>query len=491
MMLSMVYNHICRVILSCMVILPLLACSNDSAVPPKESGETLAHHWQRTVVGPEHASNADEQGYTIAESGLTIPHVVARPAPDGQVHIAHYSAVQAADNTFYQQLNYLVCNPYSGQTTIQVVENRPAHTGVDGFDRCNQFDMALDGSTPILIYPTYENDTVLQYIEADIMVNLYESGTWNESTGVVGFVARNPVYQDGHVKDNMSVAVDSQGDIHMAYQFYTEGMDSANYRYPDLFYACRDRATLNVPITDVTAYANIEEQVDGNTFSTYGVHNSIGYHCKLVLDPDESPVIVYAEHDENFNGTFALRVAYRNESGQWQRETVEILRDGFTVGSISAAFYPPPLPDPDAPPPEPDDPEPERPLAIAYALRVPSTVSRVEDLNHHLKFAVKRDGQWSTEIVDETTLCGTHCSLAFTADGLPAIAYFDEESHSGRIHKYLKYAEFNGIMWERESAEEQGAVGRFNTLWFDSSGRPTICTYSEEDQNIVLIRQIH
>lgn len=459
----------------CVLLISLWACEDGGSTPEKDAGYSQTHNWERLVVVPE-----------LEESGLTIAHVVARQAENRQVHIAYYSAVEASPDTWYQQLNYLVWNPSTGGTTTRVVENRPAPNGVPGFDRCDQFDLALDISTPVLIYPTYEINSVLQQVEADIMVNTYEVGTWNETTGAVGFVERNPVYQDGHVRDSMSVAVDSQGDIHFCYQYFTEGMDSANYRYPDLYYAHRDRATLADPITDIQQYANIEELVDGNSFSSYGVHNSVGYHCKLILDPDELPVIVYSEHGENFNGTFALKVAYRNASGGWVRETVESLPDGWTVGAISAAFYPPPE-DP-VTPVDPEAPEAERPLAIAYALRSPSPEP---DEAHHLKFAVKRNGRWTNEIVDETTWCGTHCALAFTPDGFPAIAYYDEQSHSGRTHQYLKYAEFNGLLWSRESADEQGNVGRFNSLWFDGRGLPTICTFSDEDNQILLIRQIN
>ena len=454
----------------------ICACSDGGPIPPKEAGSSTAHDWQRITIAQ------------IEESGLTVPYVVARQAANQQqVQIAYYNAVAGQDDTWYQQLNYSVFNPSTGGVATRVVDNRPAPTGVDGFDRCDQFDLALDNTTPVLIYPTYEINSVLQQVEADIMVNLYEVGTWNETTGAVGFVERNPVYQDGHTKDNMSVAVDSQGDIHFCYQYFTEGMDSANYRYPDLYYAHRDRATLSDPITDIQEYANIEEQVDGNAFSTFGDHNSVGYHCKLVLDPvDELPVIVYAEHGENFAGTFALKVAYRNASGQWSRETIDALSDGWTIGGISAAFYPPPLPDPDVPV-DPEAPEPYRPLAVAYSLRSPSPEP---DDAHRLMFAVRRQGGgWDIEIVDETTWCGSHCALAFTPDVRPAIAYYDEESHSGRLHQYLKYAEWNGILWMKESADEQGNVGKYNSLWFDAGGVPNICTFSDEDNEILLIRQ--
>jgi hypothetical protein len=447
--------------------LTLGACGSDGSGREPESGYSQAHAWERIVVA------------RVEESGTTIPFVVARQSDDRQVHMAYYNSITAQNDTVYHRLHYLVWDPSTETSTSRVVANRQAPSGLNGFDRCDQFDLAVDGSTPVLIYPTYEINTVLQQAEADIMVNRYEMDAWNENTGAVGYVDRNPVYQDGHTTENMSVAVDRLGGVHFCYQYFTEGMDSANYRYPDLYYAYYPRDELAVPITDIGQYADIEEQVDGNLFSTYGDHNSVGFYCKLLLAPDdERPVIVYGEHGEDFAGSFALKVAAKNTSGQWRRETIDALPDGWTVGGIDAAFYPP----------DPEDPEAERPLAIAYALRSPSPEA---DDAHRLLFAVKRNGQWTTEIVDETTWCGTHCALAFSPDRLPAIAYFDEQSHSGRSHQYLKFARFNGLLWVKESAAEQGLLGRHNSLWFDARGRPTICTYAEEDSQIVLIRQIN
>jgi hypothetical protein len=344
--------------------------------------------------------------------------------------------------------------------------------------------MAMDGDTPILIYPAYQVDDLLQQIEADIMVNQYTGGRWLEATGAVGFVERNPVYQDGHITENMSLAVDSGGDLHFCYQYFTEGMDSANFRYPDLYYSRRDSDTIADPIDPIEQYAQFEEQVDGNAFSTYGDHNSVGYFCTLVLDSDDLPAIVYAEHGENFMGTYALKVAFKDETGQWHRQVVDALPHGWEIGGISAAFIPP---DPDAPE-DPDDPDPRQSLAIAYSVRLPDPEP---DNGHHLKYATNRDGVWATEIVDETTWCGDHCSLAFTPDRRPAIAYHDEQSHSGRLHQFLKYAEYDGLRWNRQSAEEYGSVGRHNNLWFDGNGVPHISTFSDEDNQIVVIRQIN
>lgn len=445
-----------------------LACGGGSTEGPGGNPDASpTHNWLRTTV------------VQVEENGSTIPYVVARQDSNGSIHIAYYDAVVESEDVQYQQLNYLVWNPGSHSLSSDIVENRAAPSGVNGFDQCDQFDFALDAfNQPVFIYPTYEINSYLQQKEADIMINIQEQGQWFETTGAVGFVNRNPVYQDGHVADSMSMAIDSQGNIHICYQYYTEGMDSANFRYPDLYYAMRDRDTIHDPIPDIQDYGAIEELVDGNSFSTYGEHNSIGYFCKLILDDNDLPYIIYAEHGENFMGTYALKAAFKDESGQWHRQIIENLDDRWEIGAVSAAFFPV----------DPENPEAPRPLAVSYALRSPSPEP---DDAHRLKFATNRDGPWATEIVDESTWCGTYCSLAFTPDGYPAIAYFDEQSHSNRTHHFLKYAEFNGLMWVKESAEERDSAGTFNSLWFDARGVPNICTFSDELNEIQIIRQIN
>ncbi len=321
-------NHLYAILLTTVL---LIACGGGPGDETTfDDGNRHPNNWQRTRVAQ------------VDENGLTLPFVTARQASTGSIHIAYYNAYSGDDAATYHRLHHLVWDPGSQHLTRNIVDNRPAPSGVNGFDRCDQFDFALDAdNTPIFIYPTYEVNPVLQQVEADIMVNLYESGHWYETTGAVGYVDRNPVYQDGHAAENMSMAVDSRGNIHFCYQYYTEGMDSANFRYPDLYYAMRQRSTINEPIIAIQAYASIEELVDGNSFSTYGDHNSVGYFCKLILDENDQPHIFYAEHGEDFMGTFALKVAYKNASGQWRRQVIETLEDGWEIDGLSAAMYPP------------------------------------------------------------------------------------------------------------------------------------------------------
>ena len=406
---------------------------------------------------------------SINEVGTSLPYVVARPDSDGNIHIASYDAVTDTDGDSYHQIDYLVWNPDDGLISREVLLNRAAPSGVDGFDKCAQFDFTLDADElPVFIYPTEELDVELAQREADVMINFGGGGLWSEYTGAIGYVARNPVYTDGHATANMSVAVDTAGDVHIAYQFFTEGMDSYNFNYPDLFYAHRTRDGLGVTLADAD-YGAFEEAVDGNTYSTYGVHNSVGYFCRLLLDEEGRPVIVYAEHPEGFNGTFALKMATRDDGGTWHVETIEELQDEWTIGSISTAFYP------------------DGALAVAYALRSPNPEP---DNGHRLKFASNQGGEWTNVIVDESTWCGTYCSLAITSEGPPAIAYYDEQSHSYREHRFLKYAAYNGLRWVAETVDEYEHAGRFNSLWFDETDTPYICSYSDDDDKILIFRLI-
>lgn len=258
------------------------------------------------------------------------------------------------------------------------------------------------------------------------------------------------------------------GAVHIAYQFFTEGMDSANYRYPDLFYIHRTRESLTQALS-AREFGALEESVDGNTFSTYGVHNSVGFHCRLLLDAEDRPVIVYAEHPESYIGTYALKMATKDDAGYWHHEIVETLEYGWKVGAISAAFYP------------------DGALAIAYALKAPAPAP---DNGHRLKHATNRSGQWVSEIVDEVTWCGDYCSIAVNSEGTPGIAYFDEQSHSDRPHRFLKYAEFDGLRWVRETVDEYEEAGRFNSMWFDASDIPLICSYSDIDHEILVFRRL-
>jgi hypothetical protein len=296
------------------------------------------------------------------------------------------------------------------------------------------------------------------------MIGLAENGTWTEYLGAIGFVHRNPVLTDGLAGADADVVVDSQGDVHVCYQFSYEGCDAMNHNYPDLRYVKRERALLN----DESSIT--EETIEGSLFPAfdYGIQNSVGYDCQLVLDAAEDPVAFYGVKADQTNfgdQTSGLRVARRTAVGTWQVDWVD---EDCEVVALSAARF------------AGDD-----TLAVAYAVKENNGVNTV----YYLKYAYFQNNTWTAETVDNSVSCGSYCSLAFNSQGQPAIAYYEIRSHTGYTLQNLKYARSTGTVWQTEMVAQSGDIGKFNNLWFDGNDRAHIGTYSASQNEIVLFQK--
>ena len=260
------------------------------------------------------------------------------------------------------------------------------------------------------------------------------------------------------------VVVDSRGDVHVCYQFSYEGCDAMNHNYPDLRYVKRERTRLADEVSI------IEETIEGSLFPAfdYGIQNSVGYHCQLVLDAAENPVAFYgvkADQTDFGDQTSGLRVSRRNGEASWQLDWVD---EDCEVVALSAARS------------EADD-----KLAVAYAVKENNGVNTV----YYLKYAEFQNDTWTVETVDESVSCGSYCSLAFDSEGKPAIAYYEIRSHTGYMLQNLKYARFVNDVWQKEQIAQSGDIGKYNNLWFDGNDRAHICTYSESQDAIVLFQE--
>lgn len=462
------------------LVLSLSACGSDDGGDGPPDATRTTSRWDRYAVAE------------VAENGTTIPWVKAKyDEVSGSVHLAYFSGAviqgaTSAEDIYHQQLRYAVWNLGATNIGSTIIDNRPSYSGYDtppnglNFDRTSQFGMDMDPTTgePVLIYPVDEfHPLPYSQIEGDIMINILTDYGWMEYIGAYGYVERNPAYRDGDLRANMSVAVDHLGDIHMCYQFYTEGMDRNNEIYPDLFYATRERATL-ADSRELADFMAIEENVDGNSYSTFGIMNSVGYYCQMLLAPvDEEadpvpppqPIIVYAQRRDSYGGdNNALKIAYRNGADNWRVEVLDQLSGDQQVNGISAAFYP------------------DGSLGIAYAIKVPYPEP---DNGHRLKYISNQTGEWVIDLIDEATWCGAHPSLAIDAEGNPSVAYYDERSHSYRPHHFLKFAHYAVNRWVHESIDEYNEIGLYNTLWLDLEGRANICSYSDEENAIFIYRQ--
>jgi hypothetical protein len=400
------------------------------------------------------SSSSDWEQVSIAQlqaGGMLSPHVKAMAGGNDKVHIVYFHDSEENDSAY--TINHIVWDC--------VTQAQSDQDAVIEVDNCRTLGLCLsDGGDPVV---AYQGGTVRECgseQQSDVMISVEKGDEWSEYTGGIGFVERNPVFEDGLAGKTISVAVDSSGDIHLCYQFFYEGCDAMNFNFPDLLYVKKDGAALNED--------GGEETVAGNVYNPNGTaseQNDVGDHAVIILDQDEDPVIFYYADlsptmpDPDMQG---LRVS-RRQDGEWRHAWIET---GIEVGDISCVL------------------KADGSLAVAYYVEGEYT----DSLGSHsqcLKYAVEQSSSWTAMMVDESVLCGAHCSLAFDASGNPAIAYYALENHSGSISlKDLKFAAFNGASWDTETVASTGDIGIYNTLWFDDSGTAYICTYSNSQKEI-------
>lgn len=383
----------------------------------------------------------------IEAGGMLSPRVRAAMDARGTVHLAYF---EDDDNTTCRVQYLAIDNPYGALRTLSGPEPEP----VAGIDNCAALSLDLDqDNLPVLSYRGGAIRECGGEQQSDAMLSLKAAGGWGEYTGATGEVLRNPVFRDGLAGTEVSVAVDSEGAIHLAYQFFYEGCDAMNYRYPDLCYVKKDHSALSA--------SALEETVEGNQYDDGGnVQNSVGYHCVITLDSGDNPVIFYyAELPGNTRG---LRMA-RKQQGIWEKEWIE---EGCLIGSISSArcdaggFF-----------------------GVAYYVKEYSD-GRAD--HHCLRYAEEKASSWRIQMVDDTSWCGDYCSLAYDAAGSAAIAYYELQSHSGYAANNLRFAHLQEGVWKRETVASSGDIGRYNSLWFDGQNRPVICSYSGTERTVYL-----
>jgi hypothetical protein len=437
----------------CMLIclgLSLTGCGgggSDSSTEAQNSGsasqnkEATSDGWEKREI------------MKLEASGMLIPNVQTAYDGESTVHMAYFTDSQNTSFGFTANHTSFTLPDMIAKTPGEIVD----------IDNCRTLGLTLGtGNTPVVVYQGGQIRECGAEQQSDVMMSIDSANVWTEVTAGIGYVERNPVFQDGLAGRRVTAATDSNGDVHMAYQFFYEGCDAMNFNYPDLLYVRKEGSN---PEADAA-----EETVEGNIYNANGTasaQNNVGEHARLILDQDEDPAIFYyADLSPNNSDPDrkGLRVA-RKKGGTWTHEWIEI---GIQVGDISAAL------------------DRNGNLAVAYYVESKYT----DSMGSHeklLKYAVLNNSTWKKMIVDESVQCGNFCSLSFTADGNPAVAYYAIQNHSGSTSLAdLKFAEYNGSAWDSETVSTEGDIGHDNSLWFDKTGTAYICSYSETLDTIFL-----
>lgn len=324
-------------------------------------------------------------------------------------------------------------------------------------DNTETFALASSGDYLFTAYQGGEFRECNEDVMSDAMFSVHDGSSWSEYTAGIGYVERNPVLTDGFAGANLSIAADSAGGVHVSYQFYYEGCDSFNTNYPDLLYVYK--------AADEFALDATEETIEGSDLEDDNAQNNVGQFNQLILDADDQPVVFYAAELADTSSTRGLRYAYKAD-GEWVNEWVEADCD---VEGISAALTP------------------ENQLAVAYYVSGCDHLSFYEDFEHGVRYAVQGDDGWEISMVEDTALAGEYLSLAFDAQGNPAVAYRSLETYSGIETKDLKLARYNydgNSGWSREQVLGTGDIGWYNSLWFDQDGTTNIVSYSNSEQKV-------
>jgi len=398
-------------------------------------------------------------------NGLMNPFFDAIPTSDGNVQFVYYNYDGQLDDKgqFEFNLQHLVWNPQSNEAllasnTITTV-NHSDHISL-GQDNLNRLYLAYRGGE----VKACNGAKVL----ADTMFSVFDGVNWQEYLGAQGYVERSAgPFENGHAGSNVKLAVDSNANVHMIYQFMYEGCDATNFAFPDLFYVHKQPFQFDM---DNRQPADIEEQVSGNDYTTGGnFQNDTGTITDLVMDQNDHPVVFYYEQNATLGK--GLFVSYKS-NGQWLKEPIN---KDCIVSDVSAATD-------------------NGNLYVAY---VAQSCDDDTDTRFSLRFAKKelndqtQPATWQDSYLEEGVLVGglgRHLDMTLDDVGRPVIAYYELATYGEVELNKLKLIRFDESWQVSKTLLSQGLqLGLHNKVWLAQDGKLNVASYSAANSAIYLL----
>ncbi|HOO46249.1 MAG TPA: hypothetical protein PLM29_08470, partial [Deltaproteobacteria bacterium] len=147
---------------------------------------TTAEGWQQEEIA------------SISAGGMLLPNVKAVQDDASLIHVAWFSDSTVTDGGY--TIEHIVWNPS--------IQDQVSHSSVIDLDNCRTLGLALiQGEAPVVAYQGGEIREGGSEQQSDVMISIYGSGSWTEYTAGIGFVGRNPVFEDGLAGKQVSLAV--------------------------------------------------------------------------------------------------------------------------------------------------------------------------------------------------------------------------------------------------------------------------------------------
>jgi hypothetical protein len=453
-------------------LLPALVACGASSVETSDGG---------TYDGDQSADDSSTDWtatelVVLTENGLLKPNI--QTVLDGdELHVFYYddhTVVEGESFDFGDEfdasfdLMHLVWNVTDGEITTQpeVVET------LDNSASLSAAFNSTDGEANAIYQGGYIVDSC-QSDQSNTMVSSLDSAGWYDETAAIGYVDRTiEILEDGLAGGAMDIAIDDEGNRHIAYQFYYEGCGTGELTNPDLNYVLLD-ANTDYSNLDNDDYSALEEQVDGNEYYDDGGGdlNVVGDVSSIVINGDGNPVILYSEYQDTNTDDYGLKVAVRNSADDWDVEWIDEL-DSCIVEGLDAAI------------------NPDGYISAAvYTYGCESDDDERDDDWHKLHYLTQTDSGWEIEYIYTATQIGQYPSLAFDASGNPMIAYYEIETYSGSELTNLAVAYKENDSWDLQEVSNYSDIGRYNQLKITDEGKALLVSYYETGNSILLFEK--